>query len=122
MSDTEIVLFAGCDGDEEGEGYAARVALDHDAKRNELYVIVGEEAAGMAEGVSATAFEAIRKLAAPSSVREGLTLRLPRHVVAWLRDHVGARPGTEEESGLVYQECRRALGEPVYREDGTHAV
>lgn len=63
MSD-EIELFAGGSGDEEtGEGWMPRVALAHGPtdEGSELYVIVGEEVAGMAEGVDAPTFEAIRR-------------------------------------------------------------
>lgn len=60
MSD-EIELFAGEPGDPEtGKGWMPRVALDH-GSGSELYVIVGEEVAGMAEGVDTATFEAIRR-------------------------------------------------------------
>lgn len=61
MSDTEIVLFAGTPAtDDPDDKWLPSLTLDHDANRRELYVIVCEEAAGMAEGVPVEVFEAVR--------------------------------------------------------------
>lgn len=78
MSDTEIVLFAGTSAtDDPDDTWLPSLSLDHDAGRRELYVIVGEEAAGMAEGVPAEVYEAIRARLAPAGydreATEGLT-------------------------------------------------
>ena len=58
MADTEIELIPGVPGDDDGEGWSPRVALDHDGW--ELYVIVGEEVAGMVEGVNDATWERIK--------------------------------------------------------------
>lgn len=42
------------------EEYMPEVTLEHDDKRHELYVNLGEEAGGMIESVSSSTFEAIR--------------------------------------------------------------
>lgn len=66
MSDDLIVLDEGSPADDDPSvEWRPRIALEHDAERRELYVIVGEEAAGMAEGVSAANFEAIRRRVEP---------------------------------------------------------
>jgi hypothetical protein len=58
------VLDRGNAGDPEtGDGWRPEISLEHDATRNELYVIVGEEASGMTEGVSAESFRWIALLA-----------------------------------------------------------
>jgi glucose/arabinose dehydrogenase len=58
VSNTEITLVPGQDGDEDGNGWTPRLAVDHDGR--ELYVIVGEEVGGMVEGVPPEVFEALR--------------------------------------------------------------
>lgn len=40
----------------DADTYRPSITLEHDAARNELYIIKGEEAAGMIEGVSESAF------------------------------------------------------------------
>lgn len=51
----EVMLHPGID-----EPWAPPITLEHDAKRNEMYVIRGEEAAAMVEHVSARQFREIR--------------------------------------------------------------
>lgn len=66
-SDDELILYPGRSGpddlaDETPENrWLPAVALEHDAERKELYVIVGEEAAGMAEGVPEAVWLAIKE-------------------------------------------------------------
>lgn len=81
MSDTEIVLFPGKSGDEDGNGWLPSLVLDHDSDRSELYVIVMDEAEGMAEGVPSEVFEAVRtRLAERDRYREEL-----REAHHWLK-------------------------------------
>lgn len=59
MSD-KVVLHPGHPGDPEtGDGWMPEISLEHHGTRAELYVIVGEEAGGMIEGVSAEQFAQI---------------------------------------------------------------
>ncbi len=98
MSD-EIELFAGRPGDDDGEGYMPRIALDHGPTDSgyELYVIVGEEVEGMAEGVDAPTFEAIRACS-PEAVRA----YLDEAIVRWreLRD-TGVFPAGMDASAVA---------------------
>lgn len=60
--DSLVILDPGAQGDPEtGDGWRPRIALEHDAERHELYVIVGEETGSMTEGVSTESFEEIRR-------------------------------------------------------------
>lgn len=62
MNDSLVILDPGAKGDPEtGDGWRPRIALEHDAERHELYVIVGEETGSMTEGVSKESFEEIRR-------------------------------------------------------------
>lgn len=61
MNDSPVVLDPGNEGDvTTGDGWRPQITLEHDAQRSELYVNVGEETAGMIEGVSAANWEAIK--------------------------------------------------------------
>jgi hypothetical protein len=66
MRDSEIVLLEGVDGDEDGNGWQPALSLDHGGPgHSELFVIVGEEVTGMAEGVTDEMFEQLRAKLAP---------------------------------------------------------
>jgi hypothetical protein len=59
MSGTEVRLLDAIGGDGQGDGWQMGLSLAHGG-RNELHVIVGEEAEGMAEGLSAEMYERLR--------------------------------------------------------------
>lgn len=57
---SDVVLHPGAAGDDDGDGYIPRVALEHEGEDgHELYVIVGEETGGMIEGVPFEAMDGI---------------------------------------------------------------
>lgn len=56
---SDVILDPG-NPDGDGDDWRPSVTLEHDADRNELYIITGEEAAGMVEGISAESFEAMK--------------------------------------------------------------
>lgn len=58
--DTEIKLLDAVEGDENGDGWMPALSLVQHG-RNELHIIVGEEAEGMAEGVTPENFERLRR-------------------------------------------------------------
>jgi hypothetical protein len=59
MSDTEFELVPAAPGDEDGNGWRPRLAVDHEG--SEMFVIVGEEVGGMVEGVDAETFRLLRE-------------------------------------------------------------
>ena len=62
MADDRVVLFAGAEGDPvTDDGWMPAVWLEHEGPAgHEMFIGVGEEVAGMVEGVDAATFEAIR--------------------------------------------------------------
>lgn len=109
MSD-EIVLYAGAAGDEEtGEGYEPRIELAHAADRDELFILVGEETAGMVECISSAAFEAIRR----RLDRPPLSLSQ----IDWLIAAAMVRPvGMPDDVGAV--DCLRTQRAELTEEEG----
>lgn len=57
--DTSTTLHPGRASDD--DDWQPEVRLDHDGARGELHLIVGEEAAGMAEGVDARTYDEIKE-------------------------------------------------------------
>lgn len=58
----DVILDPGRSGDD----YRPAVTLEHDARRSELYVVVGEEVGGMIEGVSEGSFRVIKQRLNPA--------------------------------------------------------
>jgi hypothetical protein len=60
---SKVTLHPGADGDE--HTWMPEITLEHDGQRDEMYVIVGEEAGGMIEGIGSDQFAEIAKRLAP---------------------------------------------------------